>query len=570
LKDSAHKVADQFAAMRTPTVFVLDEDRRIRYQGRIDDQYGAGYARSSPTTNDLAGAIDELLAGKPVSTPTTTAVGCHIGRRGHVQPTGDVTYAGQIAGLLDRHCVNCHRPGQIAPFALTDYDDVAAWAETICEVLAERRMPPWHASPAYGHFANDRHMTDAERELFRKWVDNGMPPGDEKERPERPTFSEGWQIPEPDAVYKMPQAFTVPAKGVIPYQRFTFDPGFKEDVWIQGAEVRPGCRSVVHHMFAFFLPPGQEKPRAEDPIFNTIATFAPGIPAGLLPAGFARLVPAGSKLMFEIHYTPNGSEQSDQSEVGIVFADPKTVKKEVKIGIAVNQSFRIPPGAPDYHVAAGYSFTQDTVLRGLAPHMHYRGKSFRFTARYPGGGEEILLDVPRYDFNWQNVYELTEPKLMPKGTVLMCAGTFDNSADNPANPDATKEVVWGEQSWDEMMLGSFVTSLPDWSVRSEFPKITRVGDDAFDVTFQYQPPEGRKPVQSVCLAGTFNKWAPKVLALTGPDEMGRYRTTLRLKPGQYEYKFVVNGTEWTHDPGNPDQNGPFSNSVVSVREVKKD
>lgn len=570
LKDAVHKVADQFAATRTPTVFVLDGERRIRYRGRVDDQYGTGYARSRPTTNDLAGAVDELLAGKPVSTPATTAVGCHIGRGSRRPPTGDVTYCRQISRLLDQHCVSCHRAGQIGPFALTDYDAVAAWAETICEVLDQRRMPPWHANPDYGHFANDRHMTDAERELFRQWVDNGMPRGDANDLPEPPVFTEGWQIPRPDAIYQMPQPFVVPAKGVVAYQHFTFDPGFKDDVWIQGAEIRPGNRGVVHHMFAFFLPPGQDKPRAEDPICNSIATFVPGMPAGLWPAGYARLVPAGSKLMFEIHYTPVGSEQSDQSELGIVFADPKTVTKEVKIGIAVNQSFCIPAGAADYHVPAGFQFTQDTMLHSLSPHMHYRGKSFRFTAKYPGGGEEILLDVPHYDFNWQTVYQLTEPKLMPKGTVLMCAGVFDNSAGNLVNPDPTKEIAWGDQTWDEMMLGSFVTSLPDSSVRAEFPKITRVGDDQFDVTFRYRPPAGKKGVRSVYLAGTFNKWAPKALALTGPDDAGCYDTTLRLTPGQYEYKFVVNGTEWTHDPGNPDQNGPFSNSVVRVRRAKND
>ncbi|HEY2250885.1 MAG TPA: glycogen-binding domain-containing protein, partial [Planctomycetaceae bacterium] len=255
------------------------------------------------------------------------------------------------------------------------------------------------------------------------------------------------------------------------------------------------------------------------------------------------------------------------SELGIVMADPKTEPREAKVGIAVNQKFRIPPGAADHPVPAGFGFTQDTLLHSLSPHMHYRGKSFRFTAKYPDGTSEVLLDVPRYDFNWQNVYQLVEPKLMPEGTVLMCAGVFDNSAGNPLNPDPKREVGWGELSTDEMMLGSFVTSLPASTVPGEYPKVTHDSGDKFDVAFRFRPKEGKTEVRAVYLAGTFNKWSPKAHRLKGPDDEGFYFTTLRVKPGQYEYKFVINGTEWTHDPGNPNQNGPFSNSVFRVRPV---
>jgi peroxiredoxin len=568
LKDSAGEVADLFSAERTPAAYVLDNERNVRYHGRIDDQYGVGYSRSSAGKNYVAAALDELLAGKPVSTPNTEAVGCYISRADRKSPSGEITYTNEISRLMQDYCIRCHRSGQIAPFSLTSYDDVAAWAETMREVIDEGRMPPWHANPAYGHFSNDASMPESAKQLFRKWIDNGMPEGDSADLPEPLEFAEGWQIPQPDVVFKMPEPFVVPAKGVVDYQYFEFDPKFEEDVWVRGAEIRPGNPAVVHHVLVFYVPPGQDDKRGEDALFNEIAGFAPGTPAGLWPEGYARFVPAGSKLVFQVHYTPNGSEQTDQTEVGIVFADPKSVNKEVKFGIAANTDFRIPPGEPNYHVPAGYTFTQDTLVHALIPHMHYRGKSFRFRAEYPSGNEEILLDVPKYDFNWQNAYVFEEGKLIPKGTVLMCDGIYDNSAENLTNPDPTKEVRWGDQSWDEMMLGSFVYSLPETAVRGEFPKVVHLHEDWFEVIFRYRPPAEQTGVEAVYLAGSFNDWKETGHRMSGPDVEGWYRTTVRLQPGMHEYKFVINGTQWMHDPDNPDQNGPYTNSVVRVRAVK--
>jgi peroxiredoxin len=569
LKDPGAATADRFGARRTPEVFVLDERRVVRYRGRIDNQYGVGYARTEATQCDLAIALDELLSGRPISTPRTESVGCYIGRPQEKASTGDITYSQQISRLMQKHCVSCHRPGQIAPFALTSYAEVSAWAETMREVIAEGRMPPWHANPEHGEFANEATMSDAEKQLFDQWVENGVPEGDPTLLPDPLEFVEGWRIPEPDVVFRMPEAFTVPATGVVPYQYFTIDPGFEDDVWIQGAEVRPGNAAVVHHASVFYLPPGQSEPRVEDPLFNLVAGFAPGSPAGLWPEGHARFVPAGSKLVFQMHYTPNGREQADQSEVGLVFAESGWAPKEIKFGVAVNTNFRIPPGAANHRVDAGYQFTQDTLLHVLIPHMHYRGKSFRFTARYPDGREAILLDVPRYDFNWQNAYLLDSPLRMPTGTVLMCAGHFDNSPDNPMNPDPTQEVRWGDQTWEEMMLGTFVISLPESAVAGEYPKIAHVRDDEFEVAFRYRPEKGRAGVEAVFLAGTFNDWKSDAHKMDGPDQEGCFRTTLRLKPGQYEYKFVLNGADWTHDPENPNRTGPFTNSVFRVRRERE-
>jgi peroxiredoxin len=460
LKDSAHAVADLFAAERTPTVYVLDQDRKVRYSGRIDDQFGVGYNRTKVKTNYLINALENLLTGEEVAAPETEAVGCIIGRIKKTEPTGDITYTDQISRLMQKHCVRCHREGQSAPFALTSYEETAAWAETMLEVIGDGRMPPWHANPEFGHFSNDAHMSAEEKQLFRQWVDNGMPEGKASKLPPPLQFIEGWQIPAPDQTYKMPTKFTVAPQGVVPYAYVVVNEATKEDMWVQAAEVRPGNYAVVHHAIAFFVPPEREfKPG--DPLFNSIGTYAPGMPPMNWPKGYARFVPKGSKIIFQMHYTPNGTLHTDQSEVGLVYAKPAEVKKEVKYVIAINTRFNIPAEDANHHVASKFEFREDMVLHSLLPHMHLRGKAFRFTATYPDGKQEVLLDVPKYDFNWQNSYDLAEKKLMPQGTVVNCDAYFDNSADNLMNPDPSKAVHWGDQSWDEMMIGTMVVTKPD-------------------------------------------------------------------------------------------------------------
>lgn len=467
LKDPGAKVADAFGATRTPEAFVLDRGRKICYRGRIDDQYGVGTARAAPTRHDLAEAIEAVLAGRLPAEPTTEAVGCVISRPRDVDPASEVTYASQIAPLLNLRCVKCHRSGEVAPFALTDYEAASAWSETIAEVVDSGRMPPWHANPEHGEFLNDVRLSEQEKELFRQWNDAGAPAGDLEIAPPTPEFAKGWQIPEPDAVYKMPEPFAVPATGTVEYQHFYIDPGFTEDKWIRGAEARPGNRAVVHHVILFYIPPDREKHRPEDPLFNALAAFAPGMPAIMAPEGVALRIPAGSQLALQVHYTPNGTPQTDLSEAGLIFADPEEVRHEVRVQAGLNFAFLIPPGDPDYRVAARYRVIDDSLLFSMTPHMHYRGKSFRYTANYPDGRSEILLDVPRYDFNWQNIYLLRRPKHLPAGTVIDLEASFDNSADNPLNPDPTRSVHWGDQTWQEMMIGTM--GMSDYDASLEQP-----------------------------------------------------------------------------------------------------
>ncbi|MBX9790764.1 MAG: redoxin domain-containing protein [Pirellulales bacterium] len=463
LKDLDNRVADQFGAVRTPEVFVLDAERRIRYWGRVDDQYGfqtgAGYAKPRLQRRDLAVAIEELLAGKPVSEPVKPADGCLIGRVNKTAPQGEVTYTKHIASILQNRCAECHRPGEVAPFSLLAYDEVVGWAPMMKEVVSEGRMPPWFADPAFGHFANDARLSDEEKQLLYTWIDNGCPEGDPSDLPPPRQFVEGWRIGQPDQVIHMAdEPFTVPAEGVVDYQYFTVDPGWKEDKWIKVSEARPDNRGVVHHIIAFVQPPN-----SSSGAFGRrggLAGYAPGSLPIAAPEGAATFVPAGSKLVFQMHYTPNGVESKDRSSIGVIFADPKTIHRKMKGGVAGNVRLKIPAGDSNYEVTAKHKFTRDTVLLNLTPHMHLRGKDFKYELEYPDGTREVLLNVPRWDFNWQLRYEFAEPKLVPKGSRILCTAHFDNSADNLANPDPASDVTFGDQTWEEMMFGFYTAYDP--------------------------------------------------------------------------------------------------------------
>jgi peroxiredoxin len=565
LKDPGNRVADLFGAIRTPEAFVLDSERVVRYRGRIDDQFGVGYARGKRSVSELTRAIDEVLAGRPVTTPITDAVGCYIGRVDSKSPSGEITYAKHIAPILNAHCVRCHRQGEVAPFALTSYDEVAGWGDTIAEVIQSGRMPPWHANPEHGRFSNDARLQDADKQLICDWVKSGQPEGDPADLPEPPTFVDGWQIPKPDIIFRMPEAYHVPAKGVVEYQYFKIEANVAEDMWVRASEMRPDNRSIVHHLILFFVKPGRDRMRGEDALANGIATFAPGLPPMNLPDGYAFRVPAGSRLVMQAHYTPNGTQQTDQSFAGLVLADRKTVQREISIAAAMNFRFLIPPGDTDYSVNASYRIAEDSLLYALSPHMHYRGKSFRFTAKYPNGSEEILLDVPRYDFNWQNVYKLAEPKRIPEATEIHLEAHYDNSADNPWNPDPTKSVHWGDQTWEEMMIGTLTTSPFNQDLRIGPPRVEAIDGDAHKrrVTFRYRLATDQK-AEKVYLAGSFNNWQPTGLAMDGPDMDGWFTTSVELNLGNYEYKFVLDGAAWRPDPGNRERTGYCLNSVLHV------
>ncbi len=451
LKDFDHAVADQFGATRTPEAFLLDAGGVIRYHGRIDDQYAVGVHREKPGRQELKDALEELLAGKPVTSPTTELSGCVIGRADTPRLDRHVTYAKEVSRILQKRCQECHRTGQIGPMALASYDDAKAWAKTIHEVVSQQRMPPWHADPRFGEFSNDRHLPAGERDTLLAWVEQGCPKGDDKDLPPPKEFPEGWTIGTPDAVYTMAEEFKVPATGVISYKRFVVDPGYKEDMWVQAAECRPGNRAVVHHVLVYIQARGRPI-YSPDGTAMTLSGWAPGDMPAVYPAGTARKVPAGAKLVFEVHYTPNGTEQTDRSSVGVIFAK-QPPEREVDVNILANVMLRVPPKAANHKGELTYVFKQDATVLSFMPHMHLRGTSAKYVATYPDGRKETLLYVPDFDFNWQSIYRFKGPLSIPKGTKLTWTGWWDNSADNPRNPDPSKEVRWGEQTWDEMQNG---------------------------------------------------------------------------------------------------------------------
>jgi peroxiredoxin len=559
LKDLGNNLADRIGAERTPEVFVLDESRAVVYQGRIDDQYAIGIHRPSSTRHDLVAALDAVLAGRPVATPKTDAVGCKIGRVTKSAHGGGVTYAKDVATILQSHCVTCHRPGEIAPFSLTNYRQAAGWSSMIAEVVDDGRMPPWHASPEHGKFANDARLSAGEKKAIRDWVAAGSPEGNPADLPPPPKFVEGWQIPRPALVLEMPRAIEIPAEGSMPYELVKIDPKITHDVWVRASQVRPGNPSVVHHAVVYVLPPGVEN--IDETGGDFLAAYAPGMPARVMPDGVAKRIPAGSKIALQLHYTPRGTKQVDRSRIGLLFADPATVHKELMSGMALNFRIQIPPGAPDYVSRADFRFSQPSLLVALLPHMHLRGKSMKFVAEYPDGRREVILDVPRYEFDWQNLYVLDQPKPMPEGTIVHTEARFDNSAENPNNPDPRRAITFGEQTWDEMHVGYFNFALADQDLALGKPTSKRLESGQYAVTFHHHPTESAK---SVALVGTFTDWKERPLAMTGPDSQGNFATTIALGPGEHEYKFLIDGETFRYDPGNPDSAGFFHNSLIRL------
>jgi peroxiredoxin len=467
LKDTANVVADRFGARRTPEAFVLSPDGTVLYQGRIDDQFGVGFNRKAPTRRDLAAAVEEVLAGKPVSVPATDAAGCLIARAVKPKEGGAVTYSKQVSRIFQARCQECHRPGQIGPMPLLTYEDGLAWSGMIQEVVSEGRMPPWHADPRHGSFSNDRRLTKQERADLLAWIEGGCPKGDVSELPPPRTFAEGWRIGKPDLVVDMGETFTVPAEaeGGLKYQYFTVPTRFREDRWVQAAEARPGNRAVVHHIIVYVVAPGQGRGRGRgqrgpDGIGEgLLVAHAPGDLPAILPAGTAKRIPKGSLLIFQMHYTPNGREQDDRSSLGLIFAK-EPPRFEAKSRSIAQRRLDIPPRAANHEVRAAGTFERDVELISLMPHMHLRGKDFTYRVVFPDGKAETLLSVPHYDFGWQSNYRLTKPLHLPKGTRIECTAHFDNSAENPNNPDPNRLVRWGDQTWEEMMIGFVDYRLP--------------------------------------------------------------------------------------------------------------
>lgn len=376
-------------------------------------------------------------------------------------------FASDIAPILHQHCASCHHPGESGPFSLLTYQQARKHAAGIVEAIADGRMPPWHATSERGRFRGDPTLTAEQKRTIAEWVKQGCPPGNLAAAPKPPEFPDGWTIGTPDAIIPLPQSFAVPAEGVLEYQHFLVDPGFTRDMWVTACEVRPTNRQVVHHCNIFLQPPEVNDPRDafRDGVGSAnLTVWIPGVTATRYRDGMAMRIPAGWKLHFVMHYAPIGRPQEDRTEVGLKFCEPHEVQKEVCTILLVDGDLSIPPHAANHIVEKTWRAEQDVILYSMQPHMHLRGKSFRYTAEYPDGSREVLLDVTAYDFNWQHRYELVEPRRLPAGTVLRCTAAYDNSTANPFNPDPNATVKWGEQSRDEMFNAYFDVALADQDI----------------------------------------------------------------------------------------------------------
>jgi hypothetical protein len=453
LKDEHQFVARSLGVLRTAEAIAINtRDWTILYRGALDDQLTEGAKKPQPTQKYLEAALTEFLAGQPVSVAKAPVKGCLINFEKAATPgAAPVSYAGEIAPMLQRKCVGCHSAGNIGPFAMTNHKKVKGWSEMIREVLLSKRMPPWHADPHYGKFGNDRSLTADELDKLLRWIEQDCPRGEgEDPLAQIQPNAERWALGKPDLIASLPKPQSVPATGVLQYRYVESDFEMPHDGWLRAAVVRPDNRKVVHHVIVRVRYPEGAKGRPEEEVFLT--SWAPGNTSPECPPGTGKFLPKGAKFNFELHYNTVGKPESDQSELGLYLAkEPPKLVLETRA--AENRDFSIPPGEADARTHAVYAFRRETLIYDLIPHMHLRGSWFKYEALYPNGKKETLLAVPNYDFNWQTEYRLAEPKRVPAGTWLLCTGGFDNSPKNPNNPDPSKRVKHGLQSFEEMFMG---------------------------------------------------------------------------------------------------------------------
>lgn len=450
-KDFDGEVVRALGVERTPEIVVLDESRKLRYRGRIDSQYRLAGVKPNAGREDLKAAIQAVLAGDEVAVAETAVDGCKITLANASPPKNAITYSEHIATLMQKHCQDCHHPGTTAPFGLINYEDAKSNAEMIAEVVREQRMPPCYSSKEQeGEIVNRREMTPQERDTIISWVQTGAEQGDPSKAPAPRTFStDKWKIGEPDMVLTMKQATPIPAQGYVAY-RYEFLPHvFQHDTWVEKVEILPGNVEAVHHCNMVSV----RNANVKDAEF--ITGYVPGGDPMVMDPGQGFCIKRGSVLVLQIHYVTTGQETTDQTSVGLVFCKGK-IDKEIKHFQVNDQKFAIPPGAPHHRVVAEREFTHPATGIGMFSHMHLRGKDMTFRAKYPDGTVETLLAVPNYSFDWQMSYRWeVGQKKFPQGTKIECVAHFDNSPFNPFNPDPTKEVRNGQQTYQEMMYGFF-------------------------------------------------------------------------------------------------------------------
>ncbi|MES2705462.1 MAG: redoxin family protein [Verrucomicrobiota bacterium] len=455
--DADHALAKALRAETTTEVFVIDRARTLHYRGAVDDQYGLGYQKDKPENSYLADALKELTAGKAARHAATTAPGCALDLPAAetapaAAPAASLTWNRDISRIIQRNCQECHREGGTGPFELMTREDVTGHAGMIRKVVSKGLMPPWFAAPQTGDhamvWANDRSLTEADRSALLGWLEGGRAEGDPKDAPVPRVWPREWVMGTPDVVIPIPKPVAVQATGRMNYIMQQVETSFPEDRWVTALEVRPTAIAQVHHVLVFVAAPGKRVEDGDD----FLAAYVPGAGVVDYPAGYAKRLPAGAKLVFQLHYTPNGTAVVDSTRLGLKFTSTPP-EFEVHVAAAKQTRFAIPPGADNHEVKGVLPVPFDSRVLSFMPHMHMRGKSFKYELVTADGARRELLDVPAYDFNWQLLYRAAEPLELAKGSRIESTAHFDNSTGNPANPDPAKTVRWGPQTDDEMMIG---------------------------------------------------------------------------------------------------------------------
>lgn len=470
LFDASGALAKAYRPTHVPEAFVLDHEGEVVYRGRIDNRWAeVGRERTVITKHDLRDALAAVAEGETPATRKTEPVGCYFEVPPEDVKSAKVTYARDIAPILQANCVKCHREGEVAPFPLTSYEDAAKRARWIAEVTRTRLMPPWKIAPNFGHFKDERRLSDDEIALLAAWSEAGAPKGDPADLPPPREFPEGWQLGEPDLVLEMPEAFTVPADGKDIYQHFVLPVELPENVMVQAVEFQAGNPGVVHHAI-FYLDksgrarkldaqePGPGYSRFGNPGFSpsgTLGGWAPGLVPRRSPEGTGRPLAKQCDFVMQIHYHPSGKAETDRSRVALYFAK-EPVEHRIRTKFVINHRLAIPPGKKRFRVTADYTVPVDVELLSVLPHMHLLGQEMKVVAKLPDGTTEPIVWVTDWDWNWQGQYHYVEPLFLPAGTELELEAFYDNSANNPANPNSPPQLVkWGPQTTDEMCVCFF-------------------------------------------------------------------------------------------------------------------
>lgn len=489
----------------------------------------------------VGGLVTAVVIGAHAQAPRPTAPA----------PAGP-TFAKDVAPILYANCISCHRPGEVAPMALRTYDEVRPWARSIKDKVAKRQMPPWFADPAHGTFKNDARLSQQQIDTIVTWVDAGAPRGNPADEPKVPVLTEGWQLGEPDHIITLPTV-NIPAEGgdIFPTPNITID--IPEDRWVRAIEIRPSNREVTHHSVLFMAGGLGGGMVGQSGFVDVLGVWAVGTPPTVYPEGVGRWIRKGAQLRTNLHYHPNGKAQTDTTRVGLYFGRGE-LKKEVASAVAGDISFKIPAGAKNHEMRALYVIDQDINIVSYFPHMHFRGKDMTLTATLPGGKKETLLRVPQYDFNWQLYYYPSNPVPLPRGTIIEAVAHYDNSADNPNNPDPTKDVTFGEQSTNEMFFGVF-----DFTPKDGVAPVPTTVDKRMAVLASTLPPES-----TYTTSVTILKPIPAVLHLPRTGEGMFY-----LGQGRFQINMIpIKTITWNGDAFEFRMTAQFGPNAIFTFDVK--